>query len=128
MKTALKILTALAAVAGAVYVVATYGDKIVAWAKDLLAKCPCKCNVDDCKCEGECECGDACSCACTLALSTMAVANGCSEGVSREAAKPSSSFSFPPAARMSVTTGFPCVRVPVLSRTMVSMLCSCSRA
>lgn len=36
-----KILTALAAVAGAVYAIATYGDKIVAWAKDLLAKCPC---------------------------------------------------------------------------------------
>ncbi len=39
-----KILTALAAVAGAVYVVATYGDQIVAWAKKLWAsmpKCPC---------------------------------------------------------------------------------------
>lgn len=35
-----KILTALAAVAGAVYVVATYGDKIVAWAKELWAKMP----------------------------------------------------------------------------------------
>lgn len=44
MKTAIKILTALAAVAGAVYVVATYGDQIVAWAKKVLAalpKCPC---------------------------------------------------------------------------------------
>lgn len=39
-----KVLTALAAVAGAVYVVATYGDKIVAWAKKMWAampKCPC---------------------------------------------------------------------------------------
>ena len=36
-----KILTALAAVAGAVYVVATYGDKIVAWAKQVLASFPC---------------------------------------------------------------------------------------
>ena len=36
-----KIMTALAAIAGVVYVVATYGDKIVAWCKDLLAKCPC---------------------------------------------------------------------------------------
>ena len=45
MKTAMKILTALAAVVGAVYVVATYGDKIVAWAKNLLASCPC-CNKD----------------------------------------------------------------------------------
>ena len=42
--TILKILTALAAVAGTVYVVATYGDQIVAWAKKVLAslpKCPC---------------------------------------------------------------------------------------
>ena len=44
MKVAIKILTALAAVAGAVYVIATYGDQIVAWAKKVLAsmpKCPC---------------------------------------------------------------------------------------
>ena len=45
MKTAMKILTALAAVVGAVYVVATYGDTIVQWAKNLLASCPC-CNKD----------------------------------------------------------------------------------
>lgn len=37
-----KALVALAAVAGAVYAVATYGDKIVAWAKKLLNGCPCK--------------------------------------------------------------------------------------
>lgn len=39
-----KILTALAAVAGAVYIIATYGEQIVAWAKKTLAalpKCPC---------------------------------------------------------------------------------------
>ena len=39
----MKVLTALAAIAGAVYVVATYGDQIVAWAKKMLAampKCP----------------------------------------------------------------------------------------
>ena len=44
LNTIVKILTALAAVAGAVYVIATYGDKIVAWAKELWAKmpqCPC---------------------------------------------------------------------------------------
>ena len=41
MKTVLKILAALVAIAGAVYVVATYGDKIVAWAKKLVASCPC---------------------------------------------------------------------------------------
>ena len=41
----MKILTALAAIAGAVYVVATYGDQIVAWAKKLLASMPCpKCE------------------------------------------------------------------------------------
>jgi len=47
MKTALKVLTALAAVVGAVYVIATYGDKIVEWAKKMLASCPC--------CKNECE-------------------------------------------------------------------------
>lgn len=45
MKTALKILTALAAVIGAAYVIATYGDKIVAWAKKLLNGCPC-CSIE----------------------------------------------------------------------------------
>ena len=68
-KTVAKILTALAAVAGAVYLIATYGDKIVAWAKELLAKCPCKCNVDDCaECECECKCEEGeceCKCECT---------------------------------------------------------------
>ena len=49
MKTALKILAALAAAVGTVYVIATYGEKIVAWAKNLLASRPC------CKCECECE-------------------------------------------------------------------------
>ena len=43
----IKIVAALAAVAGIVFVVATYGDKIVAWAKKLLGCCPS---------EGECEC------------------------------------------------------------------------
>ena len=50
MKTAniiIKIVAALAAVAGVVFVIATYGDKIVAWAKKLLGCCPC---------DGECEC------------------------------------------------------------------------
>ena len=43
MKTAVKLLTALAAIAGAVYVIATYGDKIVEFAKKIWAampKCP----------------------------------------------------------------------------------------
>lgn len=43
LNTIVKVLTALAAVAGAVYIVATYGEQIVAWAKKMLAalpKCP----------------------------------------------------------------------------------------
>lgn len=41
-----KVVAALAFVAGAVYLVATHGEKIVAWAKKLL---PCK----DCACDAE---------------------------------------------------------------------------
>ena len=44
IKTIAKLLIALTAIAGAVYVVATYGDKIVAWAKKLMESCPCKCK------------------------------------------------------------------------------------
>ena len=45
MKTVLKILAALAAIAGVIYVVATYGDKIVAWCKKVLGGCKCgKCE------------------------------------------------------------------------------------
>lgn len=46
----IKVLTALATVAGTVYIIATYGDKIVAWAKEMLAKCPC---TGACKCSCE---------------------------------------------------------------------------
>lgn len=69
MKTAkviMKVLAALAAIAGTVYVVATYGEKIVAWAKNLLGRCkcetcdcPCEDDCDDCQCEGDC---DNCCC------------------------------------------------------------------
>lgn len=44
MKNIAKILTALAAVAGVIYIIATYGEQIVAWAKKVLnafPKCPC---------------------------------------------------------------------------------------
>lgn len=44
MNTIIKILTALATVAGIIYIIATYGEQIVAWAKKMLAslpKCPC---------------------------------------------------------------------------------------
>ncbi len=34
----LKILTALAAIAGIIYIAAAYGDKIVAWAKKFLSR------------------------------------------------------------------------------------------
>ena len=70
MKTVLKILTALAAIAGTIYVIATYGDKIVAWAKKILAACPCcndTCECEcggECQCEGECKCGGECQCEC----------------------------------------------------------------
>ena len=40
MKNIVKILTALAAVAGAIYLIATYGEQIVAWAKKILPQCP----------------------------------------------------------------------------------------
>ena len=43
MKNIVKILTALATIAGAVYIIATYGEQIVAWAKKVWAampKCP----------------------------------------------------------------------------------------
>lgn len=53
----LKILAALAAVAGIVYVVATYGDKIVAWARKLLnGCCCCDCDCEECECDCECDC------------------------------------------------------------------------
>lgn len=55
--TIMKIVVALAAVAGAIYVVATYGEKITAWAKNLLNSCKCCCD-----CDGECCCEDGCCC------------------------------------------------------------------
>lgn len=55
MKTVMKLLAALAAIVGTVYVVATYGEKIVAWAKKLLGCCECECG----ECECECDCQDA---------------------------------------------------------------------
>ena len=53
MKTALKIMVALAAIAGVVYVVATYGERIVSWCRELLS------NIcwEDC-CDGDCCCDD----------------------------------------------------------------------
>ena len=51
--TIMKIVVALAAVAGAVYLAATYGDRIVAWAKRTIG------SKFGCCCDGECECEDA---------------------------------------------------------------------
>lgn len=42
-----KVLSALAALAGIIYLVATYGDKIVAWAKKMMESCPCKCGAEE---------------------------------------------------------------------------------
>lgn len=44
--TIVKILTALAAAVGAVYIVATYGDKFVEWAKGIMGRCCCASTVD----------------------------------------------------------------------------------
>ena len=50
----LKILAAIAAIAGAIYVVATYGDKIVAWAKKVWASLPCpNCEESEAVAEAE---------------------------------------------------------------------------
>lgn len=54
----LKILAALAAVAGVVYIIAAYGDKIVSFARRLLGRdYECFCDCDDCDCE-DCDCCD----------------------------------------------------------------------
>ncbi len=44
--TIVKLFTALAAAVGAVYIVATYGDKIVEWAKGIMNGCCCKSAVN----------------------------------------------------------------------------------
>ena len=49
-----KIVVVLAAIAGAVYVVATYGDQIVAWAKGIINKFKCSCDCCDCDCDCDC--------------------------------------------------------------------------
>lgn len=58
MKNIVKILTALATIAGAVYIIATYGDKIVAWAQKIWDAMPKKAAVNlevDLTAEGEAE-------------------------------------------------------------------------
>ena len=68
----LKVLAALAVIAGIVYLIATYGDKVVAWFKRLVNKfqgcdeCEgCECNCDgECTCDCECDDCDCCDCEC----------------------------------------------------------------
>ncbi len=55
--TILKIVAALAAVAGVVFVIVKYGDKIVAWVKDMACRLGLCCCCDDC-----CECCEDCDC------------------------------------------------------------------
>lgn len=66
LKVIAKIVVALAAIAGIVYVVATYGDRIVAWTRKLLNRCTCccdcECDCEECDCEDDC---DNCPCECT---------------------------------------------------------------
>lgn len=84
MKTVMKLLAALAAVAGAVYVIATYGEQIVAWCKKVMAmlpKCDCECECEDCDCEEPC---DDCKCACETAPAEEAAAE---EAASEEPAE-----------------------------------------
>ena len=71
LKVIAKIVVALAAIAGIVYVVATYGDRIVAWARKLLNRCSCccdcECDCEECDCEDDCEncqCDCGCDCEC----------------------------------------------------------------
>lgn len=47
LTTVIKVVLALAAVAGAIYVIATYGDKIVAWAKKMLGCTDCAAIEED---------------------------------------------------------------------------------
>lgn len=55
--TILKIVAAVAAIAGIVYVIAAYGDRIVAWAKRMWEKVFCGdefcyfCDDEDCCCD-----------------------------------------------------------------------------
>ena len=83
-----KVVAALAAVAGIVYVVATYGDKIVAWAKKLLGHgccCCADCECADCECNENGECTCECKCACEEADEDVEVEVVAEEVVEAEA-------------------------------------------
>lgn len=70
LKFVMSVLAVLAAIAGVVFVVVRYGDKIVEWMKRMWARlnglCDCCCDEDcccccdeDCCCEEECCCEEA---------------------------------------------------------------------
>lgn len=92
----MKIVAALAAVAGVVYVVATYGDKIVAWAKRLLGKC---CCCADCEC-ADCECNDNGECTCELDCETCDCCD-CEEGTEAEEAEEANAVEAPVAEEVT---------------------------
>lgn len=84
MNVIVKVLAALAAIAGTVYVIATFGDKIVAWAKRILGcGCECDCECEDCDCECECE---ECECAEEVEEAAEEVAEEAAEEVAEEPA------------------------------------------
>ena len=78
MKTVFKLLAALATVAGAIYLIATYGEQIVAWCRKVMSMLPqrdCGCTCDchcDCECDCEnCDCEDSCDdCKCDCSCDT----------------------------------------------------------
>ena len=63
----LKVLAALAVVAGIAFVVIAYGDKIIAWVRKVLhldccCDCDCDCDDDCDNCQCQCDCETECPC------------------------------------------------------------------
>lgn len=85
-----KILAAVAAVAGAVYLIATYGDAIVAWAKKFLG-CTCCCG-EECCCEGEECCCEGEECCCEEAAEEAVVEEVAEEAAPAEEAATEADF------------------------------------
>ena len=90
-----KIVAVLAAIAGIVYIAATYGDKIVAWCQKMLGKLECLCGSCDCNCEecscqcdadcDECPCEDDCdNCTCGCGSDEQIVEEATEETVQAE--------------------------------------------
>lgn len=64
----LKIVAAVLAVAGIIFVIVAYGDKIVAWVKKTFGK-----FFGCCDCDCECECDCDCDCCCDEAIEEVNV-------------------------------------------------------